>query len=389
MLYSGEGRFVMRLTICHSLSSIVLGMIFSLHFEPCVRAQQPAGCVRGAEFRVAWNNGVTVHLDQKSLRLALEQLCTSRRIAWVIDRRLDPEQSVSCPSTSAPLSEFLPQLLKTIGADAVVVGSTVIVGPQEPIRELRTLGEIQRVELQKCGLPAPRKQALGRPTELHWEELAEPRELVAQLTQRALVDLAGTELIPYDLWGRGSLSGMTPGEAVTVVAWQYDLQLKWEASGHATLVPLQLPVTVSRGFPIPGVKRDAAQLQFPALAWKDLGKTMQATGRVEELEALDQWIKGSTKPKPKPKTPGRDWRNRTFTLRMANTPLLTALESLKEQGIPLDWEAEALTAAGVDLKTELQIELNEASAEELLSALCAPAKLKYEITALGAKILPP
>lgn len=373
----------------NSLCIILLLMIFELHRGPCAFADQPPGHVRGAEFRVAWNSGVTAHFEQKSLRLSLEQLCASRRIAWVIDRRLDPEQGVSCPSTAAPLSEFLPQLLESISADAVVVGSTVIVGPQESIRELRTLAEIQRVELQKCGLTAQRKQALGRPTELHWEELAEPRALATQLAQRALIDLSGAELIPYDLWGSGEVAGMTPGEALTVVVWQYGLQLKWESSGQATLVPLRLPITVSREFPILGAKRDAARLHFPALAWQDLGKTLQATGRVEELESLDQWIKGGTKPKPRSKALSRDWRNRTFTLRIANTPWLTALKSLKEQGIPLEWDEEALSAAGVDLETELQIELKQASADELLTALCTPAKLKYEITEEGAKILPP
>jgi len=344
---------------------------------------------RGAEFRVAWNNAVTARLDQKPLRETLGELCESRRIAWVIDRRLDPDQSVSCESITAPLSEFMPQLLEPIHADVVVVGSTVIIGPQESIRELRTLVEIQRGELHRSGTAAPRKMALGRVLEWHWVELTEPRQLVEQLAQRAKIELAGTALIPYDLWGPGDLVGMTAGEALAVVAWQYDLQLSWSESGQATLIPVQFPVHVSRLFSIPEAKREAAQMQFPALTWKVEEKSLLVSGRVEELETLDQWLRGGPKPKPRPKKGPGDWRHRTFSLRIANAPLRDVLLALQQQGVPIQWNEQDLVAAGVDMKAKIELELKNASADELLSAVCKPGKLKYKINEQGAIITPP
>lgn len=350
-------------------------------------AEPPDPVARGGEFRKAWNNPIRAGLDKEPLRSALQQLCSTSGIAWVVDRRLDPDQHLSCsPAAAVPLSKFLPELLETIQADAVVVGDTVIVGPQEKIRWLRTLVEIQRKELHANAGSAKLVQSLGLPRDLHWADLAQPRQLAVDLAQRAKINLTGAELFPYDLWGSGDLVGVSAGEALTVLAWQYDLQLKWEAGGKAKLVPLQLPVSVSQSFPIPETKRAVAMAQFPDLTTAAEGKSLRFTGRIEELEALELWLKGGTKPRPNPKKPAGDWRTRKFTFKVANAPLIDVLKRLKEQGIPLDWDEDALVAAGVDLKVKLQIELEGASAQEMLSAICDPVELKFVITEQGAVI---
>ena len=353
-------------------------------------AEPPDPVARGGEFRKAWNNPVRAGFDKEPLRSALQQLCSTSGIAWVVDRRLDPDQRLSCsPAAAVPLSEFLPELLATIQADAVVVGDTVIVGPQQKIRWLRTLVEIQRNELHANAGSAKLVQSLGLPRDLHWADLAQPRQLAVDLAQRAKVNLTGAELIPYDLWGSGDLIGVSTGEALTVLAWQYDLQLQWEAGGKATLVPLQLPVSVTRLFPVLEANRKAAMAQFPDLTTAAEGKSLRWTGRIEELEALDLWLKGGAKPRPNPRRPAGDWRTRKFTFQVENAPLIEVLKRLKEQGIPLDWDEDARVAAGVDLKHKLQIDLQGASAPEMLSAICDPADLKFAITEEGAVISPP
>ena len=295
----------------------------------------------------------------------MDQLCTPRRLAWVIDRRLDRDQLLSCELLESPLSEFLPQVLESIAADAVVVGSTVIVGPHESIRWLRTLVEIQRTELSKSGATPQQVSALGRALDLHWDDLAEPAQLVKEVTQRIKLDVTGAASIPYDLWGSGQLVGVTAGEALTVLAWQYDLQFRWEPGGKAALVPLKVPVQISRVVPLAESRREAAKSQFPDLTWEPEGKSLRLTGRVEELEALDQWIKGGAKPRPTPKGPV-DWRTRKFTLTVKNSPLLDLLRALKQQGIPLTWDEPALTTAGVDLTQKINLDLTDASPDGLL-----------------------
>lgn len=361
-----------------------------LHVSQAHAANDRPLLLRGAEFRKTWNSPVRAQLDREPLRQAMQQLCSTAKLAWSVDRRLDPDQGVTwTPVAAAPLSEFLPELLRTINADCVVVGDTVIVGPAESVRWLRTLAEIQRSALLAKAGSAQRVQSLGRPLDLHWADLAEPQSLVHEVAQRAKISLTGAELIPYDLWGGGDLVGLTPGEALTVLAWQYDLQLQWEVGGKASLVPLKPPVAVSRLIPVAEAKRDSARAQFPELAYLPEGKSWRVSGRVEDLEALDLWLKGGTKPGPRPRQPASDWRTRKFTFKVENASLIDVLNGFKKQGTAIHWNEQALIDAGVDLKVPLQIDLQGASAEEFLSALCDPANLKYVITAEGATISPP
>ena len=54
-----------------------------------------------------------------------------------------------------------------------------------------------------------------------------------------------------------------------------------------------------------------------------------------------------------------------------------------------DAGSDVLVAAGVDMSVKISLDLNDAKTDELLSALCEPAKLKYETSVQGATILPP
>lgn len=356
-----------------------------------IHSAEPKGLLRGTEFRNAWNATVSARVDKRSLVQIMDHFCGSRRMAWVIDRRLDPDRNITTDLPLSPLSELLPELLKTEHAGAVAIGQSIIVGPEDKLIDLRTLAELQRQELQQTRLTAIRKQALAQTIELHWDDLTEPRQLVEQVVKRAKIDLVGADQIPYDQWRRGDLIGVTAGEALTILAWQYDFQLKWNPDGQASLVPVVLPVQVTRTYTVPESQREAVQTQFPTLAWTGEGKSLQAAGRVEELEAADQWLKGNSpaKPKPKPKTAPKGWRDRTFTLRIKNAPLCDVLAALKKQGIPLEWNEEDLIKSGVNMKAKVELELNKATAEELLSTLCRPAKLKYEITESSARLSAP
>ncbi len=355
-----------------------------------VQSAEPERLVRGGEFRRAWGASVSARIDQQSLVQVLDHFCGSRRIAWVIDRRLDPDQNVSSNLPLSPLSELLPQLLSSIHAGVVAIGPSLVIGPRDKLIDLRTLVEIQRLELQHSRQTVPRKQALAQTIELHWVDLAEPRQLVEQVTQRAKIDLAGVEQIPHDQWKSGDLIGLTAGETLAVLAWQYDLQLHWQEDGRAALVPAVLPSRITRSFTIPETRHEAVKSKFPQLAWSVEGNSFQATGRIEELESVDQWLKGNTKPtpppRPKPKQEPKDWRDRSFTLRIKHAPLRDVLAALKQQGIPLEWNEEELVAAGIDMKAKMELRLNNATSEELLSALCSSSKLKYEITEKSAKL---
>lgn len=346
-----------------------------------VPAAEKVTFLRGSAARQAWDKPLQPRVEGISLREVLGTLCDNRKLAWMLDRRIDPDQQVSYTAGSAPLSAIVTALVEPLQAQAILLGDTVIVGPKESIQWLRTLAELQRVDLQRSGLPAARISQLSRPVTWHWEEASEPRKIVSEEVRRLSVEVQGLEKLPYDLWGSGSLVGLTPGEAITVIAWQYDQRLHWGEKGAATLVPIELPIAVSRVLPNFSVDREAVAEEFPELHLEPQGKSLAARGRVEEIEALEHWLKGATVDRSKKKPLRNDWRARKFTLKLESAPLVDVLELLKKQGLPLEWDAPALAEAGIDLKLKVSLQREDATADTLIEDLCRQAGLKSQADA--------
>jgi len=346
-----------------------------------VPAAEKAIFLHGAAARQAWDKPLQPRVEGLSLREVLGTLCDNRKLAWMLDRRIDPDQPVSYTAGSAPLSAIMAALVEPFHAQAILLGDTVIVGPKESIQWLRTLAELQRVDLQRSGLPAARISQLSRPVAWHWEEASEPWKIVSEEVRRLSVEVQGLDKLPYDLWGSGSLVGLTPGEAITVIAWQYDQRLHWGEKGAASLVPIVLPIAVSRVLPNFSVDRVALAEEYPELQLEPQGKSLTARGRVEEIEALEHWLKGATTDRSKKKPLRNDWRARKFTLKLENAPLVDVLELLKKQGLPLEWDATALAEAGIDLKQKVSLQREDATADTLIEDLCRQAGLKSQADA--------
>ncbi len=57
------------------------------------------------------------------------------------------------------------------------------------------------------------------------------------------------------------------------------------------------------------------------------------------------------------------------------------LDLLKKQGLPLEWDAAALSEAGIDLKQKVNLQRVDASADTLIDDLCRQAGLKSQADA--------
>lgn len=362
----------------------------------CLAADKQTQPLRGAPFRTAWNQPSRVRLEGITLRLVLEQLCTARKLAWVADRRLDLDQSVSCDATDVPLSEIISHLLEPLQAQAVVVGSTIVIGPSESTRWLRTLTDRQRLAVQHVQNLATAK-TLRTGMDIHWEELTQPRELVNQVLEQRRLRIQRLDDIPYDLWNRGDLVGVTAGELLTILVWQYDLQVEWKPNGEGVLNPLIVPLTTQRSVRLTASQKASIPEMFPDLTWTpaltsaSLDRPYQATGRLEELESLEKWLRDAKSPvTSRPRTgEAAEWRQRKFaTFRTDGAPLIQVLKQLKEQKLPIEWDEEQLVAFGVDLQTAITVDLKQAGLEEMVQVICEQAGLEYKVTADAISLSP-
>lgn len=354
----------------------------------CAAADDKATYLRGAAVQLAWEKPLQPRIEQVGVREALATLCEGRQLAWLLDRRIDPDRPVSYVAGPAPLSTVVESLLKPLDAQVVRIGDTFVVGPRDSIQWLRTLAELQRLDLLRSGLALDKISQLSRPVIWNWGDLAQPRQIVAEETRRLRLTIEEIDRVPYDLWGRGSLAGMTLGEAVTVIAWQYDCRLHWGENGAAKLVPIQYPIQVSRVLPNYSLDRDAVTEEFPNLHLEPQGKSLEARGRIEEIEALQRWMKGTTADRTKRKPMKNDWRSRKFTLNFENAPLIDLLKLLKQQGLPVEWDEAGFAAASVDLKQKVNLKLTDATAEVLIEDLCRQTGLKSDADSSRVVISP-
>ena len=340
--------------------------------------------VRGSAARQAWEKPMQPRLDSSPLRETLTALFEGRRLAWMLDRRIDPDQMVTYTDGSAPLAEIVESMLQPLSAKAVFIGDTIIIGPGDRIQWLRTLAELQRSELQRSGLPVAKIGQLSRAVVWTWGDLAEPRQVAEFEARKLAIPLQGVDSIPYDLWGSGSLVGMTVGEAMTVIAYQYDQRLQWKSGGTAGFTPIQLPVEVSRVLPNFTLDPQIIHEDFPELHIEpQTGKAVEARGKIEDIEVLEKLVKGTLTERRKPKDGRITWRAEKYSLKVENAPVIEILKVLKQQGIPVEWNEKELKDAGVDLNQKISLEHKDATAEVLIQDLCRQAGIDSETRPQG------
>lgn len=371
-----------------TLSGVLTILLCGFGSGLVVAADFPAARARGVEFHRIWDSPVRAKLDRTPLRSALEQLCSARKVGFVIDRRLDPDKELACELLDLPLSEFLPTVLESIQAEVVVIGNSLVIGPQEPQHWLRTLAAIQRSDQQAHPGTAAITSERARQIDLRWPALSDPRQLILDLAKRGKIQITGTELIPYDQWGEGDLIGVTSGEALTVLASQYDLRLRWTSATTAELVPLEPPVAFTKSLTIATARRDSARIQFPELTWVPQGNAVRVSGRVEEIEGLERWLKGGSSSRPR--TPAKStWRTREYTLKVVDTPVLTLLQELQKQGFPVEYDEAELKNSGITATSKLDLDVQSVTADELISQVCLPFGWESQATESGIVIHAP
>ncbi len=89
-------------------------------------------------------------------------------------------------------------------------------------------------------LPSGIQRKYLLPKRLVWEDLATPRELVAQLARENGLKITGLEKVPHDLWAAADLPPISLVDRLTLIAIQFDLTFA-VADGGRRLKLVTLP----------------------------------------------------------------------------------------------------------------------------------------------------
>jgi hypothetical protein len=296
---------------------------------------------------------------------------------------------ISLNTRSADLVETVQQAAAAADLGACRLGPLHYVGPSLTAENLRTLAALHAEEVTK--LPPAIRNALADQRPSNWPRLTEPRALIASVVAQRGWQLAGGERIPHDLWPAGSLPPLTLAEQLTVLLAGFDLTYNLQPQRQTIEVlpiPQPLPL-ISRRYRLryPAAEAEGLQKQFPNLKLRLDGEWAVIDARLEEHERLAEWLAGpAARENHRPATgPGRQ----VYSLRVTEQPVRSVLNALSKQlSLPIEFDDEALQAAGLSLDTRVTFDVEDASQDELLKAALNPARLDFRRNGERITIVP-
>lgn len=339
----------------------------------------------GAESERAWLTSValerqlaapvSLQWSGRTLRDALGSISQAYGVATLLDRRIDPGQTVDMQATEVPLTAVLERLAQRHNAAAAPLEGVVYLGPQRASAVLRTVSALRTDDAR--ALPAELQVRWLKAKDWRWDELATPRELVVQLAEEAGAEVSNLQLLPHDLWAAADLAPLTLPQRLSLVLVQFDLTYQLDSAGAViTLVPLpERPVLVRR---YPGgslVQQTAERLAslVPEAEVAVDGREVVVTGRWEDHERLKT---GAARPSTarQPATGAKD----VYTLTVQNKPLGVVLDFLAERlGLTVVVDDATLAAAGVSRDTLVSLSVKDAELDALLTAALEPIGLAF------------
>ena len=355
----------------------------------------------GAQFQTEIDRTLSASWANVELRDLLKKIGDDRRIAILLDRRVDPTVQLPLNLTNSSLREGVRDMARLLGADISVAEPVVFVGPPAAVQRLRTLIELRSSELssREASIPEKRRMELATRHTVTWQDLDSPVEIVQRIADRYRLTIGHLDLLPHDLWVSNTLPSVTAAEALSLVLIQFDLTFAWtgKAEGGGAgqgieLVPApEHPVIEKRhrvkGRPVAEALKLVRQYG-PNLDAKVDGSDLVVRSLLEDHEAVAAMVGGSTTKKPDATAGVKPIKQRLFTLKIDRVPARVLMQKLEESEIVFEYDAEQLAAAGIDLDQPIKLEVEKASAADFFKAVFDPLRLTAEIDNLTVKLTP-
>ncbi|MBX3436416.1 MAG: STN domain-containing protein [Planctomycetaceae bacterium] len=349
-------------------------------------AEEPLPPKSGVRFHQELGRPISVFREQVSLREITQRLTRLHGVAILIDRRIDPDRPINVQLSHVSLGDGLDQIAAQCGADAAVIGATVMIGPPTSLDRMRT-DAARQVETLKVLLRetnGSRRRDLLQQRTIRWDDLTTPRQLLEMIGAKFQLAVANDMQLPHDLWAGGVLCDMNAAEGLAFVAAQFDLSFSWnDDASKIELHPSPERLTIAESYRI-RPERDAqaiaaAQQACPAATFRQEARRLHVEATIGEHEQIAALLSGE---QPAAQSAGVDpglLHDRRFTLNAPRATLITILKTLESQDVKVEYDAAALQSAGVDLNQRITLMLEDVSAEEFFRALCEPLGLTFFI----------
>ena len=253
------------------------------------------------------------------------------------------------------------------------VGSAVYLGPKTTADKLRTLAALRKDEALK--LPSAVRSRILQLHPMRWEELATPRDLVARLASDTKVQIDGADRIPHDLWAGADLPAANFIERLTLIAGQFDLTFRFSDDGESVqLVEMPDAPVIEKSYPLRGGLAQRGKEIEKKLVESLPGATIEVAadklvvrGRAEDQDFVETYLSGRTA-----KRTVTSGEKKVYQLKIV-MPVGQLIKTLgKKLDLDVQFDDEAIKTAGLSLTTEVNVNVKDATADELLKAVLVP-----------------
>lgn len=268
----------------------------------------------------------TTSWQGQTLRRALQGLATTEKVSLLLDRRVDPGQTID-GNFAGSLDQRISALASQLNVGVSVIGRVVYLGPATVTRRLATMVELKRLEVGKRAPELARRLAHSQP--FSWEDLDTPQDLVARLCQEAEIQTANLDQIPHDLWAGNQLPALPVSQRLTLVLAGFDLTYKYDkARNRLEFISLPTRPALTRRYTLRGKPALVAQLKYRFPEIHISGPTM--SGPLEAHQQLRLWLTGAA-PTPTRPIPPDPQRIIFQKLTLRNVTAAQALQALCRQ----------------------------------------------------------
>ena len=357
-----------------SMALVFLTMLLGISME--CRADSPSNWLVGPRFAQQLNQPIAATWSNTTLRAAIESFSRSNQIAVVLDRRIDADASFSLSVANDTVDVAIKKIAQRAEVGSSLLGPVVYFGPRPAAESLKTLAAIRRDEIKDA--PLALRKLLAQSRKLFWPELAEPRELVTQLAKEVRLDVQGLNQIPHDLWLANSLPPLVWTDRMTLLLIQFGLTYEIAKGGKAIkILPMPEKIEIARVYPggaQPQVRSTLLSSKVPAARFTVQDGQIFTNGRSEDHEAITALLSG----KPV-KTEQVSAGSNTYKLTIEGKQLdqvLSQLEKMLKLKVQID--RQQIQKAGISLTQLISVQVENATLDELLSAVFQTTELTFE-----------
>lgn len=377
------------------ISSVVLAVVLALP-----TATGAEDYLTGAPFRTALNQPLGGAWTGVSLRQVLSEISRQRKVAILLDRRIDPTQELSLSPPNAALNNLIAVVAGSVGAGSATIGNVVYVGPKESADRLKLLIDLRGKELAQLASKGPWQTRFAKLKELRtlsWSDFDRPRDLLQQLATRHQLDIDNLDQVPHDLWAGNSLPQVTAVESLSLLLVQFGSTFEF-LPDRAAIRIVPLPVAdvaiVEMTYQLPAVAADKTlrtlRDKFPKAMIEQDGQKLTIRTTADQHTLIAEFLKHpqtstGTKP-PAVKKPSKSSApqsasplSQKYTLTVKNAPLLEVMKTFEAKGIQFDYDRDELAAAKISLDRKVNIDVMSTTAEKILRDLLEPLGLEVMI----------